>query len=284
MPFSLGIKANGIMKKIFVFLLGICCISMLNAQNFNAEFTKALRDDDTLRQRQILTLWENGNDRSAEYYIANFNYHLTNCLDMTSRKLDIERLGKSLDAINEGIARYSDRLDMRCGKIYALHQLGMWDEMTEEIISSIDHSYIIDNKWIYPNEKADKEFFLNIVRQYQADLMDEIDFEEYSIADSLQVLRIRRISQQVLKYYPNDVDALNNEGVTYFFENDFSKALETFLKAEKIDPDNDIVLFNIANIYQQQGNKTTAKEYYERIIKRCNDDAKKKALELIREL
>ncbi len=272
------------MRKISILLATILFTLSLNAQSFKADFTKALRDGNTDKQKEILSLWEKSNDRSADYYIANFNYYLTSCVDEQTRKLDIEKLGRSLDAIDEGIDKYPNRLDIRQGKVFALKQMAMWDDMTKEIISAIDYSYIIDNKWIYPNEKADKDFFLNVIQQYQADLFDETDWEIYSLEDSLMILRIRKISEQVLKYYPQNVEALNNLGATYFFENNDSKALEIFLTAEQIAPNNDIVLFNIANIYAKRADKQKAKAYYENIIKNCNTEAKNQAKELLKEL
>ena len=160
----------------------------------------------------------------------------------------------------------------------------MWDDYTKEIIKAVDYSYIADNKWIYPNEKADKEFFLNLVQQYQADLLDETDAELFSYEDSLQVIRIRKISEAVLKYYPDNTEALNNLGVSYYLCLDYPKALEIFLKAEKLNPKDAVIKFNIANLYAKTGDKPRAKQYYKTLTDNFTGEVAQKAAELIKEL
>lgn len=300
------------MKKFSVFLLSAFTLLTLNAQDFNAEFTKALRDGDTVKQQEILSLWDKSEDRSPDYYIANFNYNFNQAQDntvimtnekpqygeyitisdtisgtvgyLTSGGVREDLLRKALKYIDEGIGKYPSRLDMRCGKIYSLYRSWRWDDFTKEIIKAIDYSYIIGNKWIYPDENADKDFFLSIVQEYQTYLFDEVDLEEYKTEDSLQVMRIREISQTVLKYYTDNVEALNNIGATYFFNSEPSKALEFLLKAEKIDQKDAIIKFNIANIYAKQGDKSKAKQYYEDIIKNCDNEAAFQAEELMKQL
>lgn len=302
------------MKKISFFVLSAFSFISLNAQNYMADFTKALRDNDTTGQKEILNLWEKSNDRSADYYIANFNYFFakadanSSSMQLSTEKptsgkyltiydsttnvtgyltpgdVDRDLFNKSIFYINEGIKRYPERLDLRFGKIYAIYNVLDWDDFTTEIIKTIDYSYIIDNKWIYPNENADKDFFLQTIYEYFEYLYEALDFEQDSVQFSLQTKRMRNISEAILKYYPDNVEALNFLGVSYFFDSDYTKALEIFLKAEKINPKDAIVLFNIANIYTKQGDKTKARQYYENIINNCDEQAKEEAAQLLKEL
>lgn len=302
------------MKKISFFVLSAFVFISLNAQNYMADFTKALRDNDTTGQKEILDLWEKSNDRSADYYIANFNYFFakadanSSSMQLSTEKptsgkyltiydsttnvtgyltpgdIDRELFNKSISYINEGIKKYPQRLDLRFGKIYALYNALDWDDFTTEIIKTIDYSYIIDNKWIYPNENADKDFFLQTIYGYVEYLYEALDFEQDSVQFSLQTKRMRNISEAILKYYPDNVEALNFLGVSYFFGSDYTKALEIFLKAEKINPKDAIVLFNIANIYSKQGDKIKARQYYENIINNCDEQAKEEATQLLKEL
>ena len=272
------------MKKTFTLILGCIGIITCYSQNPAWEFTKALRDGDTVRQKEILALWESAQEKSADYYIASFNYNLAKCMDGDMRHLDVNTLGLALDVIEKGIKEYPSRLDMRCGEISALYRFGLWNDFADRIIRSIDYAYVIDNKWIYPDQNADKDFFLNIVQQYQADLFNEIDEEIFAMEDSLNVIRIRKISETVLKYYPDNIEAMNNMAATYFMVNEYDKALEIFLQAEKLSPKDAVILLNIANIYTKQGNKEKSKLYYENIIKNCGKDAAAQANILLKEL
>ena len=62
------------MKTKIFFALAMTVACAVNAQDFNAEFTKAQRDADTLKQKEILASWENSNDRSAEFFLAKADY------------------------------------------------------------------------------------------------------------------------------------------------------------------------------------------------------------------
>lgn len=272
------------MKNIFLIISVIFIVLSANAQNYSADFTKALRENDIQKQKNIITAWQQSSDRSADYYISVFNYYLTGSLDATQHKVDIETLNKSLSLINEGIEKYPNRLDMRLGELEAMQYLGLWDDATQKVISAIDYSYIIDNKWIYPDENADKDFFLGNMQQKILKLFDEVDFETLDNSDIKQLNRIQTICSEMLRYYPNSVEALDDMGATYFYMQDNQKALEYFQKAEQIAPKDAVTLFNIANIYKIEGNKEKAKLYYENIIKNCDPDAANQANILLKEL
>jgi tetratricopeptide (TPR) repeat protein len=48
--------------------------------------------------------------------------------------------------------------------------------------------------------------------------------------------------------------------------NEYDKAIEILLKAEKINPKDAVILGNIAHSYQEKGNKKKAVEYYKKVI------------------
>ncbi|MEP5944204.1 MAG: tetratricopeptide repeat protein, partial [Balneola sp.] len=62
------------------------------------------------------------------------------------------------------------------------------------------------------------------------------------------------------------------------------KGIEPLLKAEKIDPEDVIVLGNIAQGYKLKGDKETAIEYYEKVIRYGNERSIAYAKQQIQEL
>ena len=80
--------------------------------------------------------------------------------------------------------------------------------------------------------------------------------------------------------YNNDAIENNNEGI----ENKNEEALELYLKAEKINPDDTIVLSNIGLIYERLSDKKNAVKYYQKIEKVGDEQAKEMARKKINDL
>jgi tetratricopeptide (TPR) repeat protein len=75
------------------------------------------------------------------------------------------------------------------------------------------------------------------------------------------------IANEVLKFYPDHIESLSNLSITYLITEQYDKAIEVLLKAEKLAPTDAIVLGNIAQGYKLNGDKKRAIEYYEKAIK-----------------
>jgi tetratricopeptide (TPR) repeat protein len=67
-------------------------------------------------------------------------------------------------------------------------------------------------------------------------------------------------------------------------QNQYDKALEQLLKAEKLNPKDYIVLSNIAQAYKLIGDTKNAIKYYKLTIKHGDEQAKQYAKEQIKEL
>ena len=181
---------------------------------------------------------------------------------------------KGIDKIEKGIQLYPNRLDMRFGEIYVLGQVKDWNNFTKKIIQAIRYSVVNKNEWTWTNneKKEDGEnFFLGGLQDYQLQL--------YNTEDDKLLTNMADIATEVLKLYPNHVESLSNLSITYMLKNDFEKAIEVLLRAEKINPKDYIVLSNVAHAYKQKGDKLKAIEYYEKTVKygdkNAIEDAKK---------
>jgi len=87
-------------------------------------------------------------------------------------------------------------------------------------------------------------FFLSI-QSYQLRL--------YNTGNDDLLENMREIANEVLKHYPNHIPSLSNISISYLLTGKFDKAIETLLKAEKINPKDFIVLSNIAHGYNLKG-------------------------------
>ena len=297
------------MKKFIfpIFLLFICFIQSISAQDFKTEFQILFEKQDIVGLEKLLPSWEKAEPDNPDLYISYFNYYFSKSQTETislSKKPDSkisvpltkendknpsaylgsqisfekEDFDKGIFYINKGIEKFPNRLDMRFGKIYALGQIEDYQNFTSEIVKAINYSNINKNQWLWMNnesvEKPEK-FMLSAIQDYVVQLFN---------ADDEYVENIKIIAETVLKYYPNNVEYLSNLAIYHLIKEDFDKALLPLLKAEKLAPSDPVILNNIAWAYYNKDDKDNALKYYELVFKYGNDNQKAQAKEKITEL
>lgn len=280
----------------------ILLVKISFAQSYFSDFNKAINTNDTLKQREILENWEKEDPKNPELFTSYFNYYFhksrneilvvaagdppkgekyLSLSDSTGNyagfigsqiNYDDSYLKKGLDKIDEAIKLYPNRLDMRFGKIYMLGQIKDWQSFTGEIIKTINYSAKNNNHWTWTfNESRDggESFFLGCLQDYQMQL--------YNTGKDALLKNMQDIAGAVLKYYPDHIESLSNLSIGYLITKKYDKALEPLLKAEKIKPEDFIVLSNIAFAYKEKGEKTKAIEYYQKVEKYGDVRAKEMA-------
>lgn len=276
-------------------LLGIILIQIglyfpSNCQDFSSEFNQYLQEKDSLGQIEVLKKWENTTPDDPELCVAYFNHYVNQArkevlglADVTGSEnaLAIQdssgetqayitgqvyylekpfRLG--INKIDEGIEKFPDRLDMRFGKLHVLSEAKYWDEFTEELKKTVTHSLTNDNKWTWTlgEELAGgAKKFLSVLQTYQ--------LKFYQSGDKALLGNMREVAEKILEFYPEHVESLSNISVTYLLTEKYDDAISYLLKAEKIAPEDYIVLANIARAYSLKGDKAKAISYYEKVIK-----------------
>jgi len=278
------------MKKLLFLLLLLLGRTTILSQDFKAEFDEFFELGDTTSQIELLKKWEAINPIDPELFTSYFNYYFIKArqeiLSMTTNQPEEESLSfqdstgntvgyigsklfftpeimeKGLVKIDAGIKLYPDRLDMIFGKIYALGQIEDWQRFTDEIIKTIKYSDINKNnwKWTYNQPRANGEqFFLTSLQDYQLAL--------YNTGNDNLLSNMREIAEEVLKYYPKHIESLSNISITYLLTGKYENAIETLLRAEKINPKDGIILANIAHGYKLKGDIKNAIKYYEKLAK-----------------
>jgi len=269
------------------------------SQSNKDKFAQAFSKEDTAAQIKILADWKKATPDDPDYYVYAFNYYvkrgLPEVLSLSTTKPSSDAfelkdkanktvgyLGSSSSfnekfikegfmCIDSGITKFPMRLDMRFGKVYILGKIFDYDRFTREIILAIDYGQTIHNKWLWRDGKPlndPENSVLSTIQSYWTQLFK---------AEDDQTSNMRLISQEVLKYYPDNVENLSNLSVTYIIDKQYDKALPFLLKAEKIAPEDYIVLDNIAYCYKLEKDKANAIKYYELVKKYGPDDAKQDA-------
>lgn len=294
------------MRIAFVGLTLFISVSCLAQSNYQ-RFQKLLDKKDTTQLRTLFKEWERTGFDDPEFYTSVFfiYYQTSMRQDITlasePQKTDAYQLSASngqetaylgpltifntaqLDSgftyINKGIAMFPDRLDMRLGKCYALRETGNYEAFTGEIINTLDHSLKNGNHWLWTENEQLKNgegFMLNAVYDYMKQL--------YEAEDDKLLANMQQIGDKVIAHYPRNIEIISLTAVAYMLSDNFNKAIEYFKLAEKIDPEDFIVLNNIARTYRLMGDKVNALKYYDLTAKYGDEEAKEQAIANINEL
>ena len=296
------------MPKNLLFLLILFNPLVTYGQSYGERFSALFEKKDTAGQRILLEEWQQNDSNDAELYIGWFNYYInlskTGGLRLDTRVKEGEEalmlqdsnsdtvafileetfyqqqlLDEGFRNIEKGISKHPKRLDMRFGHIYMLGENQQYDRFTEEIVNAIHYSDKIKNQWLWsegkPLEDAEN-FMLTSLQDYVMTLYNTMD-------DSL-MKKIGEIATTVLRYHPKHVESLSNLALVHLVAGEYEKALEPLLSAEKLSPDDWIVLNNIAYAYKNLGEKKKARKYYEKVLKLGDEDAQARAREELEKL
>jgi len=295
------------MKEIMSVLTCCILVSISFGQDYKKQFDQLCLAKDTIKQKELLLKWQSEDPDNPELYTSFFNYYyfasrqeLLSVLSRPSGEDNIhisdstgqtvgflgskffyyhDLLQKAFTWSDEGIEMYPNRLDMRFGKIYALGEVEDWEDFTDEIVETLRVSQKNNNEWTwtYNEEREDgEEFLLGSVQHYQNML--------YSNENDDLLENMRTIAEEVLKYYPQNIESLSNLSVTYFLTEEYEKGIEALLKAEALNSDDDIVIANIAHGYRMSGDTDKSIAYYEKLLKSKDSEAVEYAKRLLEDL
>ena len=168
---------------------------------------------------------------------------------------------------------------MRFGKVYVYNLIKDYKASSEEIIGIVNHSRDINNNWLWANNEklADAEqAMLSTIQDY---------IIEYTYSDdSLIYDYIENVSNAILSIYPEHIVSMSNLGIVYSQKKEFEKSLEVLLKAHNLDPNDLVVISNIAKTYEDINDLPNALKYYKLLKKIGTKDAKAFAAQKIKSL
>lgn len=253
----------------------------------------------------VLDVWKLATPEDAEYYVAEFNYHVNLAYnevmgilpdlpqgeafaitDSTGEVVgymgsylswDSVHTELALQTIRKGIAAHPNRLDMHFGYIHFLGQAKYWEDFAVAIEGVLAQDAANDHHWSWSdNESFNEPNFPSFFQDYQVALFDEQDpaLFPYNI----------RISNAVLKYYPEDIPSISNLGVIAYYQEDLEGATVHFQRAVDLDPSDMIVVFNLAYMYETLGDVEKAVATYELALASDDLEAREQAKAIIAEL
>lgn len=239
-------------------IFGLCSVY---GQSFKNVFRKALAEKKLAEAKEILLAWDYEDRNDPELYSSYFNYYTLKSLEKDTLNHDRKYADSALYYISAGINMFPTRLDMRIAKIYMLSNLKEFEKLTDETLQLIDYSKKIENNW-----KGEDFRLIDVPRTVMEGAVQ--DFQEILFArdDSTLFDNIRRISESMIKHYPDYEQSWINISTLHTINREYDKSLEALKNAEKINPKNAFLLYNMAFIYKIKGDKTNAKKYFQMTI------------------
>ena len=285
-------------RRVVLFAVCICSLMAWGQTDYYAHFQELLDKEDTVGLRTFIPEWEQKAGVSGDTYAAWYNLlvlegtiadlqliadttavagllmrdSLGNIVGtITGEPLyDPEKLVQAYQKIDEGIAKYPDRLDLWFGKVHVQLLENHANDAVETLKQVVDRSVINHQKWLWTNDKSTpseaEDFFFSTLQSYFRQLYDAQE-------DAVNMASVNH----VLRSYPENIYFLNDKAALLTAKGEKNEALKVLLQLHNLAPNDDIVVANIATLSKETGNKKQAIAFYKKLLKSTNEDIRNDA-------
>ncbi|HOF14906.1 MAG TPA: hypothetical protein PLZ38_09095 [Spirochaetota bacterium] len=279
----------------------VLCLLLVqtNATNFQ-KFNECITNGKFEEAKIVLDSWGENKKSDPQYYICNFNYYINKSIingtvvqvnppdDKTSimmvlkdpktgniagymiykKMYNNEVASEGIKYIKEGIKKFPDHYEMRFGLLWALKEMRQLDEYLIELEDAL--KYVTNNnlqKVYWNNNESISNPHEFVIEKVQGSLNDIIDSNE--IFSNQQFLH--KYVDLMIQYFPKHKYGYADKGYIYLVNNDYGHALQYYLKANKIDESDVLILCNIGIVYKMLQDYDKAMIYFEKVIQIGND-------------
>ena len=256
-------------RNILLLVISFLFCVHVNGQSFRKDFISALGAKNMTKAEEILKAWDFADSNDPELYVAYFNFYTVKsqeAVGLVGTGYDSNYAKKALEYITEGIDRFPTRFDMRTAKVYMLANLKEFSTLTSEVIKTIEYSVRIKNDWKGVEFRIidePVEMFYGAIVEFQGLLYKEKNTALYN--------NMLRISEAMLKHYPQNVQSMLDISTVYVRQNKLNESIDILSKAVKIEPKHTILNYNLAYVYGLKGDKANSKKYYELVVSHATD-------------
>lgn len=218
---------------------------------------------------KFLLSWYGKYGWTPEFYAACHNFYFAKASDMLNNaaseediNLVYKNLDRCFDSCYHGALQYPDRLDLWCGYVHAALMLGDYENAESCIQAIFDRLDFNGNNWYWTYnepfyeeaEKRENEF-VQIIHDYIAEYLD-YDTLDYAYSVSLRLAEC----------FPENPIALNDVAISLLYADELEAARPYLEKAMEMDPDDMVVVTNLAYVCEDLGDYETALELSDRMI------------------
>lgn len=267
--------------------------SIAHAQNdWYEKYLSCVNDSDVHAWKAMIEQWEQAEPESPDVYAAWYNYYIklamTDVVALTTTAPEdnqealqlmdstgvvagymygIESYNDSIlqigyQKLNTAIRLFPDRLDLPFGKVAMLFRQQLYSEVMQELRHVLDRSEKNGNRWLWTLNQPldDGEYVLkDSMQDYFAQLFDAGQSDYAS-----------QLVEWMLRLYPTDIIFRSDKASLLAIAKRYSEALPIYLSIYEDNPDDIIVVSNIAHIYYTLGDKEATLKYYSKLVQ-CGD-------------
>lgn len=281
------------MKKLFLSILWFS-ILLINAFGFNKQnqVISGLRSGDYENVKLLIQEWEKENPTDPDLMTGWFNYYLNRKAEsksivgymkngqygMYSKTIyDDTDLKTAISYLDKGLKTNPYRMDIYFGKINSLLLAEKYPEAADALIDFLKVYKKNKKDWYWANNTTFSENKWNVEDTVLGALNDYCQlFDFYTDRDSA-----KKALDQILKMFPKNVVFLNYLSYYHSSAKEYEKANEVLFSAYKIDPDDYIIVGNIAANYEDMENYNEAEKWYKIMSQIDNPKAKTYASEAL---
>ncbi|WP_304223041.1 hypothetical protein [Gracilinema caldarium] len=196
--------------------------------------------------------------------------------EVTYDKVNAE---KAFQVINKAIGLYPERLDMHFGKTRFLASLKAYNEQRDYLLTLFTLGQKNGHQWKWSDGQSldnGEQVFIEAIHDYIAEWMNSGNQVAFECS--------KPVSEALIAYFPHNPIGYNDCGLYYAISGDLKTAERYFLAGYKADPTDDILIGNLAYLYESIKDMENAQKFYTLMSKSADRNAAEYAKRKLSEL
>ena len=254
------------------------------------EVLDGLRSGDYENVRVLLEEWEKESPSDLDMMTGWFNYYLRRKAESknvvgymkngqygiySQTIYDDKDLKTGISYLDKALKKNPYRMDIHFGKISSLLHAEKYSEASKAITDFLKVYGKNKTEWYWTNNMKFSENDWNAEEIVLGSMQDYCSMFDY-YADRSSA---KKALDGILKLFPKNVIFLNYLSYYYSSGKEYDKAIEVLLKAYKIDPNDYIIVGNLALNYENIQNYKEAEKLYTIMSQMDSEDARAYAAE-----
>ena len=233
-------------------------------------------EPDTAAIRVLIEDWEKDSPNDADLFYLRFFYQSSKIIQ-EGRNLSVspQKMGdymglqfvkdfqpgafdSAFEILDEGIAKYPNRLDLRLNRVYTLFISHENDRALETLLQTISYSKQIKENWLVRHDLPLENRF----EEFELYMNEEIG----SFWNSDDFANAMTYVESFIAAYPQTFMFRTNHAAIHAAMGNTDQAIEEFLLLEKENPKEGFCIISLAQLYADSGNEDKAREYCDKAI------------------